>query len=81
MTIIEHYWAANCLECETRKLFADYGTMERALDQHRRTTGHHVSSGTHAHRTGRPHAVIHSEAIANVINILGIASIVSDVVS
>lgn len=78
MTVIEHFWALTCQECETKKTFTEYDVMLCALSQHRRETGHRVVSGMAKRYVDRPSGITHAQAIANVANIGGIASIVSD---
>lgn len=78
MTVIRHRWSADCFECELRRTFADDTERDQWITDHRGRTGHWVQKGVTAQRLDIPHALTGSQALANIVNILGIARVVDD---
>jgi hypothetical protein len=81
-------WAAFCQECELRKTFDRDDDRDRWITRHRFDEGHRVAPGFTSIRKPmttvpkpRPEPRViptHAEAIVTVVNILGIARVISD---
>jgi hypothetical protein len=76
-TVVTHHWTIDCQECEHRRYFNNFDKCRDWLFQHRDETGHHVVQGMAAKKTTVDEPS-HNEAIANVVNVLGINRIISD---
>lgn len=79
MAVIAMRWSANCYECELKRTFADDTERDLWMKDHRSRTGHWLQKGVVNERLDIPHALTRSQALANIVNILGITRVVEDV--